>query len=103
MGAPSLCALLERCWHRDASVRPSFQEIIKELEVIMVDVAVKDPVGQDFWKRHLRGKASVSWEKFREQLLLFHNMPEFESCPPDLQDQLLFLQHILGERKPNAP
>jgi len=100
---PSLAALMERCWHREASQRPSFQEIIKQLELIMVDVAVADAIGKEFWKNHLPGKERVSWDKFRDALLMFHQLPVADALPPDFVDQLLFLQHLLAERKPNAP
>jgi hypothetical protein len=49
-------------------LRPSFQEIIKSLELIMVDVAVHDAVGKEFWKSQLPGKERVSWDRFREAI-----------------------------------
>jgi hypothetical protein len=81
----SLAALLEACWHREASQRPPFQEIIKSLELIMVDVVVRglneerkvspgllnglpDAVGKEFWKSQLPGKERVSWDRFRDAL-----------------------------------
>ncbi len=33
--------LLERCWHKDAAMRPKFGEIITILDEIMIDVAIK--------------------------------------------------------------
>ena len=103
-GIPSsLASLLERCWHRDAGQRPSFQQLIKMLELVMVDVGVEDAHGQEFWKRHLAGRAQVSWDKFAAALTAFHNLPAPEDAPADLQNQLLFLRHMLAERKANAP
>lgn len=100
----SLAALMERCWHREAGQRPTFQEIIKQLELIMVDVAVSDPVGNEFWKAQLPGRERVAWERFREALLAFHGVVGgAEAISPDLADQLLFLQHLVAERKANAP
>lgn len=99
---PSLAALMERCWHREASQRPTFGEIIKLLEGVIVDVAVSDHIGNEFWKMHLTGKHNVTWDRFKEKLCVFHAIP-FPEPPPDVQDQLLFLQHLLGERHPNAP
>jgi len=48
---PNLRELIEKCWEDEPMKRPSFGEIFKALENIMVDVAVSDPLGNDMWKK----------------------------------------------------
>jgi hypothetical protein len=60
---------MERCWHREAAQRPTFTEIIALLQRVLVDVAVVDVVGNEFWKAHLLSHGiSASWDRFKEKL-----------------------------------
>lgn len=83
-------------------------------------MSCQDPVGKEFWKAQLPGKERCSWDRFRDALCVFHQLP-VENTPSDIVNQLLFLQatiflflfvcltppflsqHLLAERKPNAP
>lgn len=99
----SLCDLMERCWHREPTQRPTFTQIIAMLQRILVDVAVSDPVGNEFWTTHLLASgAQCSWDKFKEKLCAFHGWPH-PDLTADLEEQTRCLRHILAERKPNAP
>jgi hypothetical protein len=42
--------LIQRCWDPDPNKRPPFTEIINELDFIIVDCAISDPLGREFWK-----------------------------------------------------
>lgn len=99
----SLVELMERCWHRDPVQRPSFREIIAMLQRVIVDVAVSDAVGNEFWKAQLLTAGhQVSWDKFKEKLVLFHGWPQPEPTA-DQEAQSRCLRYLLAERKPNAP
>ncbi len=69
---PSLAALMEACWHREAAQRPSFQQIIKSLELIMVDVAVH---GDDcfVWRSFPLFKKKKKKKKKKKQTLSAEN------------------------------
>lgn len=53
---PSLASLIEDCWDKDPLFRPSFGDIIKSLEEIMVAVTVPDKESQEFWLNNWRGQ-----------------------------------------------
>jgi len=59
----SLRDLIDECWHRDATSRPSFSEIIRKLDTILVDCAIKDTEGRNFWAKEYPGKEFVLFEK----------------------------------------
>ena len=61
---PSIRNLLELCWHKDPELRPSFAEIIKILDVILVDAAIKDLDGRELWKNEFLGREEVSFSEF---------------------------------------
>jgi len=63
---PSLKALIEKCWHHSPNVRPDFKQIISALDVILINVAVKDTIGRQFWYSFFCGKEEVSWESFKD-------------------------------------
>lgn len=48
--------------------RPSFQEIIQELEHVMVDVAISDEVGNKFWKKYFFKQENVPWPSFSKAI-----------------------------------
>jgi serine/threonine protein kinase len=53
---PSLADLIRRCWDPRPSVRPSFSEIVFQLDHVIVDLAIDDPLGRQFWKNHFLAK-----------------------------------------------
>jgi serine/threonine protein kinase len=53
---PRLAALIEACWTADPTRRPSFDQIIAQLDHIIVECAVQDEVGRKFWKRYFLKK-----------------------------------------------
>lgn len=49
---PSLKNLMTACWDPDPNKRPSFKEIIDQLDNVIVDCAVRDEDGRNFWKQN---------------------------------------------------
>jgi hypothetical protein len=41
-----------RCWDKDPTKRPYFPEIVERLSEIIVEAAVRDKVGFQFWMQH---------------------------------------------------
>lgn len=81
----SLKDLMTRSWHGDPKVRSDFPHIVKELECIIVDAAISDPLGRQFWKENFIDEDAVSnpretipWEEF---LVLFHQFLESDPVP----------------------
>jgi hypothetical protein len=60
---PSLASLIRSCWQHEASLRPSFERIVHLLNEIIVDVAIQDEKGREFWKENFLSQVS--------ELLLF--------------------------------
>jgi hypothetical protein len=61
---PCLRNLLELCWHKNPATRPSFAEIIRMLDVILIDAAIADEGGRHFWKNNFVGEEKIRWESF---------------------------------------
>ena len=40
---------MESCWDPEPSKRPSFKEIIEQLDIVMLDSAIRDPKARKFW------------------------------------------------------
>lgn len=59
--------LIEVCWSPDASVRPTFADIIPQFNEIIVDGIITDEMGRKMWKKYfLKDKLRdvVSWRNF---------------------------------------
>lgn len=61
---PRLRDLITRCWHPTPESRPGFGEILQCLDHIIIELAIEDPIGRDFWKAYFLGKHSVPWGDF---------------------------------------
>jgi len=72
---PSLKILIEKCWHQSPSVRPDFKQIISALDVVLINVAVKDIIGRQFWYTFYSGIEEVSWDNFKDNLCKFLALP----------------------------
>lgn len=69
-GTPQLIRrLMEQCWQQNSKSRPTFDAIIRQLDVILVHVAIRDRVGLRFWLEHFQGQESVNWEAFLHAFL----------------------------------
>jgi len=72
---PTLKVLIEKCWHPNPDIRPDFKQIIASLDVILVNVAVKDLFGRQLWYTFFSGQEEVSWTLFRDSLIKFFSLP----------------------------
>ena len=80
----AISRLIEQCWQQNPRNRPSFDRIVPQLDAILVQVAIRDPVGLRFWQKHFPGREGVSWEDFLPAYLallddygcqIFHPLP----------------------------
>ena len=74
---PSLRYLIERCWNQDPSSRPTFSEIVSRLQMIIIDCAIEDPIGRQFWKETWPDKDSVPWTEFLNQFCRILQVVDF--------------------------
>eukprot|EP01122_Echinamoeba_exundans_P007771 TRINITY_DN2460_c0_g1_i5.p1 TRINITY_DN2460_c0_g1~~TRINITY_DN2460_c0_g1_i5.p1 ORF type:complete len:418 (+),score=102.28 TRINITY_DN2460_c0_g1_i5:342-1595(+) len=76
---PVLRNLIERCWHPNPEFRPSFHQIIKELDVVLIHVAISDAYGRLFWQQHFLDKSEkleeIPWGRFSMELMQFLGLP----------------------------
>jgi len=79
----SLKTLITRCWHRNPNQRPAFVEIIPELELVLIEVAINDPFGRKFWKENLLSIEEVEIGVFESKFLKFLKIPDIEDIPED--------------------
>lgn len=59
---PRLKALITACWDPKPAVRPTFPRIVTDLDTILVEIAIGDPVGREFWSAFKED--SVPWSQF---------------------------------------
>eukprot|EP01128_Nolandella_sp_AFSM9_P010772 TRINITY_DN7496_c0_g1_i1.p1 TRINITY_DN7496_c0_g1~~TRINITY_DN7496_c0_g1_i1.p1 ORF type:complete len:493 (-),score=71.45 TRINITY_DN7496_c0_g1_i1:286-1764(-) len=63
----SLRYLITRCWDASPPKRPSFKQIIAQLDHVLVDVAVGDRIGRKFWKDEFLTHSEVPYDVFGEK------------------------------------
>lgn len=79
---PVLITLLTRAWAEDPKERPTFVQLVSMIDSLLVDSAVHDPVGREFWKLYFFRKpidlktkvaseapvlqSKVPWKEFME-------------------------------------
>lgn len=68
---PSLKSLLEDCWQGNPNRRPDFEEINKRLDEILVEAAINNPKGREFWKKYFLKEYVVKWDDFVEKFYAF--------------------------------
>jgi len=59
--------LLERCWHQDPDVRPSFDQIVVEISATLTERFIPDPVSRSFWNS-FQSVCEVEWDRFEAHL-----------------------------------
>jgi len=74
----SLRDLINNCWDKNPNKRPSFTEIINDLDCVIIDVSIKDPVGRRFWKAFYLHDESVVYDKFESDFFQFMLTPALE-------------------------
>lgn len=70
---PALQELIKDCWDANPNRRPPFQSIVKRLDHIMVDCAIRDPLANKFWKDTFlaSGGEQVKWKEFCNSFATF--------------------------------
>ena len=48
---PRLASLIEACWQPEPQHRPTFDQIVAQLDHVIIEAAIKDEVGRKLWKR----------------------------------------------------
>jgi hypothetical protein len=75
---PSLRHLIEACWQHSPEMRPNFLQIIKQLDICILEVAIDDKDGRALWKRQFSQnnylKTEVAWNTFVQALAGYLNM-----------------------------
>jgi len=71
----SLRRLIERCWDKDPTRRPTFREIVVALEHIIVEAAITDARGREFWKRYFLTENTVPWDNFVDSFCDWFKIP----------------------------
>ncbi|PRP80378.1 SH2 domain-containing protein [Planoprotostelium fungivorum] len=61
---PALAALITRCWSQDPLRRPEFGDVIPVLDEIIVESAIENHDGSEFWKKHFLTMSEVPWSAF---------------------------------------
>jgi len=90
---PSLKALLEDLWDADPDRRPNFDEVNARLDEILVEAAISDAKGREFWKKYFLRQHHVKWDEFVERFYAFidQDMPE-DAGGPTADTQILNLR-----------
>jgi serine/threonine protein kinase len=79
----SLRNLIEECWAHNASIRPSFEEIIPRLNEATVDVSIVDAVGRQFWKENFIDVDEVDWTDFAWKMFQKIGVPDNDTLSSD--------------------
>jgi hypothetical protein len=96
---PRLEDLICSCWDPIPESRPTFQDIIWELDMIVIESAIQDQDGRDFWETFFVGRSVVPWDHFQNGVIEW-----FELDPNDIYGQepkleqlnMRCLQELLG-------
>jgi hypothetical protein len=76
----SLRHLIERCWDKDPSRRPTFREIVACLEHVIIEAAVEDHRGREFWKRYFLTEYVVKFDTFADAFCDWLKVPSRAVC-----------------------
>jgi len=74
----SLKTLISNCWDPQPDYRPSFSEIVNRLDDIIIEEAILDPTGRQFWRRQFSNKDKVSWNQFIREFSKFMGFERYE-------------------------
>jgi len=96
----SLRRLIERCWDKEPARRPSFREIVVALEHVIVEAAISNQRGREFWKRYFLTEANVAWNVFSDALCDWLKVPTRAQCEKGSVPYLNLkcLKAVLAER-----
>jgi hypothetical protein len=72
--------LIEDCWNATPEMRPSFSGIVRRLDNIIVDIAILDPLGNQFWKKNFLTHDQVRWTEFVDEFAKLLKLTSFLSA-----------------------
>lgn len=75
---PALADLISRCWVPIPAERPTFDTITKELDKILVHVAVRIPWARDFWITNWPSFTETTWSHFAKALMTDLGIQHFD-------------------------
>lgn len=78
----SLKTLMVECWRTEYNKRPSFLQICKALDFVVLDSAIRDPKGNIFWKKNFFQQETVPFEEFADKFYRFLGLEK-----PEEQEQ----------------
>eukprot|EP01090_Pellita_catalonica_P009488 TRINITY_DN20578_c0_g1_i1.p1 TRINITY_DN20578_c0_g1~~TRINITY_DN20578_c0_g1_i1.p1 ORF type:complete len:353 (+),score=58.78 TRINITY_DN20578_c0_g1_i1:311-1369(+) len=64
---PSIRDLITRAWAQQPQDRPHMQEVVDQLETILIELAISEPLGREIWKKHFWKQEQVPWETFCDE------------------------------------
>ena len=87
-------SLIEACWHDSPDCRPSFDQISVHLSDMLLEHAIEDPLGREFWRgMELHGVTDIEWSVFeseiREEIAEGYELQLEDSLPDIPSDQEL--------------
>ena len=80
---PSFAGLMTQCWDQEPANRPTFEQISRTLELILVDYCIADPQGRHLWRENFLSKDEVGLDAFQE-VLFARTLPPLEQITDDM-------------------
>lgn len=68
---PRLRNLIEASWHREPDRRPTFPKIVEELELVLIESAISDVSGCEFWRSTFKKDEPIPWRLFLPKFQAF--------------------------------
>jgi len=65
---PNVGRLVSACLVLKPSERPNMRQILKVMDVIMIDTSISDPSGKKFWRKHFFQRDEVLWKEIESTL-----------------------------------
>eukprot|EP00007_Cunea_sp_BSH-02190019_P002207 CAMPEP_0174248976 /NCGR_PEP_ID=MMETSP0417-20130205/43348_1 /TAXON_ID=242541 /ORGANISM="Mayorella sp, Strain BSH-02190019" /LENGTH=776 /DNA_ID=CAMNT_0015328843 /DNA_START=37 /DNA_END=2364 /DNA_ORIENTATION=+ len=63
---PMFGKLLQTCWKAEPEARPRCGQIVKALELILIDASIADKTGKKFWRKHFFRQDVVPWRDLKK-------------------------------------
>lgn len=100
---PRMAALIRACWAPLPRDRPSFPEIIAQLNHVLIETAIRDEAGRDFWRKYCLEQQYVYWTDFVDCFLEeFVYLPETASIEDIGSSSLLQLAEYSSRSVKNS-
>lgn len=67
--------LIEDCWSTDASLRPSFDQIVARIDQAIYELAIPNNRARELWNEWFPGAQQIRWKSFWEHFVLVCTLP----------------------------